>query len=239
MSDFKNDLKMLNWANETLAHLTEVNTKVLRAKVIEAENEKPGSSKNKESMCVVPTYVLSSMIKLLVTDDPESDLYRLAQILELLTSGVSFPINVSRAEMYESQLDIFNHVKKISDLMDETKPLINDGEDFSPIGWVVDKLLSEIGFYEIFEDEESDDDDDDDDDEEDEKSDKKKPEDKVESKSESKTESTADDNAESKDESKSLDDIRDLIGLLKKLQEIDDQVSEKWNDYRRKHEEKD
>ena len=45
--------------------------------------------------------------------------------------------------------------------------------------------------------------------------------------------------AESKNESKSLDDIRDLIGLLKKLQEIDDKVSEKWNEYRRKHEEKD
>ena len=235
MSDFKNDLKMLNWANETLAHLTEVNTKVLKAKVIEAENEKPGSSKNKESMSVVPTYVLSSMIKLLITDDPESDLYRVAQILELLTSGVSFPINVSRAEMYESQLDIFNHVKKISDLMDETKPLINDGEDFSPMGWVVDKLLSEVGFYEIFEDEESDDDDDEEDEAEAEESNKKDPDDKTESKSESK----ADDKTESKDESKSLDDIRDLIGLLKKLQEIDDKVSEKWNDYRRKHEEKD
>ena len=234
MSDFKNDLKMLNWANETLAHLTEVNTKVLRAKVIEAENEKPGSSKNKESMSVVPTYVLSSMIKLLITDDPESDLYRVAQILELLTSGVSFPINVSRAEMYESQLDIFNHVKKISDLMDETKPLINDGEDFSPIGWVTDKLLSEIGFYEIFEDED-DSDDDDDEEAEAEESDKKEPEDKSESKADDK----ADNKAESKDESKSLDDIRDLIGLLKKLQEIDDKVSEKWNDYRRKHEEKD
>lgn len=238
MSDFKNDLKMLNWANETIAHLTEVNTKVLKTKVIEAENEKPGSSKNKESISVVPTYVLSSMIKLLVTADPESDLYRLAQILELLTSGVSFPINVSRAEMYESQLDIFNHVKKISDLMDETKPLINDGEDFSPIGWVVDKLLSEIGFYEIFEDEDSDDDDDDDDDDEEaeaEESDKKEPEDKAESKADDKNEPKT----ESKDESKSLDDIRDLIGLLKKLQEIDDKVSEKWNEYRRKHEEKD
>ena len=238
MSDFKNDLKMLNWANETLAHLTEVNTKVLRAKVIEAEKEKPGSSKNKESMSVVPTYVLSSMIKLLITDDPESDLYRVAQILELLTSGVSFPINVSRAEMYESQLDIFNHVKKISDLMDETKPLINDGEDFSPMGWVVDKLLSEIGFYEIFEEEEDSDDDDDDDEEDEaeaEESDKKEPENKSESKPESKTESKD----ETKAESKSLDDIRDLIGLLKKLQEIDDKVSEKWNEYRRKHEEKD
>lgn len=231
MSDFKNDLKMLNWANETLAHLTEVNTKVLKAKVIEAENEKPGSSKNKESMSVVPTYVLSSMIKLLVTDDPESDLYRVAQILELLTSGVSFPINVSRAEMYESQLDIFNHVKKISDLMDETKPLINDGEAFSPIGWVVDKLLSEIGFYEIFEDEENSDDDD----EEAEESDKKDPEDKPDSKAEDK----ADDKAESKDESKSLDDLRDLISIMKKLQEIDNEVSEKWIGYRRKHEEKD
>ena len=238
MSDFKNDLKMLNWANETLAHLTEVNTKVLRAKVIEAENEKPGSSKNKESMSVVPTYVLSSMIKLLITDDPESDLYRVAQILELLTSGVSFPINVSRAEMYESQLDIFNHVKKISDLMDETKPLINDGEDFSPMGWVIDKLLSEAGFYEIF-----DDDDDDDEEDEAEESDKKEPEDKTESKAESKDESKAESKDESKDEtkdeSKSFDDLRDLIGLLKKLQEIDDKVSEKLNDYRRKHEEKD
>ena len=238
MSDFKNDLKMLNWANETLVHLTEVNTKVLRAKVIEAENEKPGSSKNKESMSVVPTYVLSSMIKLLVTADPESELYRVAQILELLTSGVSFPINVSRAEMYESQLDIFNHVKKISDLMDETKPLINDGEDFSPIGWVTDKLLSEIGFYEIFEDEEDDDDDDDEEDEA-EESDKKKPEDKDDSKAESKADDKNEPKAESKNESKSLDDIRDLIGLLKKLQEIDDKVSEKWNEYRRKHEEKD
>ena len=237
MSDFKNDLKMLNWANETLVHLTEVNTKVLRAKVIEAENEKPGSSKDKESMSVVPTYVLSSMIKLLVTDDPESDLYRVAQILELLTSGVSFPINVSRAEMYESQLDIFNHVKKIGDLMDETKPLINDGEDFSPLGWITEKLLSAIGFYEIFEDDE----DFDDDDEEDEtkESDKKKPDDKVDNKVESKADDKAETKDETKDESKSLEDIRELIGLLKKLQEIDDKVSVKWNEYRRKHEEKD
>lgn len=236
MSDFKNDLKMLNWANETLVHLTEVNTKVLRAKVIEAENEKPGSSKNKESISVVPTYVLSSMIKLLVTDDPESDLYRVAQILELLVSGVSFPINVSRAEMYESQLDIFNHVKQIGDLMDETKSLVNDGEDFSPIGWVTAKLLSEIGFFGIFEDDEDfDEDDEDDEEDEAEESDEKKPDDKVDSKAESK----AEDKAKSKDESKSLDDIRELIGLLKKLQEIDDEVSEKWNGYRRKHEEKD
>lgn len=229
MSDFKNDLKMLNWANETLVHLVEVNTKVLKTKVAEAENEKPGSSKNKESISVVPTYVLTSMIKLLITDDPESDLYRLSQILELLVSGVSFPVDVSRAEMYESQLDIFNHIKKVSDLMDETKPLVNDGEAFSPIGWVTDKLLSEIGLYEIFVDDDDFDEDDEEDD--DEEADEKEPESKADDKTGNKD--------ESKDESKSLNEIRELIGLLKKLQEIDNEVSAKWNDYRRKHEEKD